>query len=159
MNHFSVYLFRLPLFAVLVMLLASCSSTKTSQCRRFIRALDQGTTTLDRLDFTQMTGNQAADQVDLSIDLLKTVELRDETILSFQNRAVAIYKQIGTALRDTSSIATLVKDLKPTPKGLQTRNAAQVQVIEAIATLEQSTQEATVLLAEIEEYCLTPSQP
>lgn len=154
MNHSSPHRFRLPLYALIVLLLASCTPTKTSQCRRLIQSLDQGTTTLNRLELTPMTGSQAADQVQLSVEAIKTVQLTDETIISFQTRAVALYEQIGTTLRETSGIATMVSNLQPTPKGLQTRNQAQTQVAKAIATLEQSTQDATVLLAEIEEYCL-----
>jgi hypothetical protein len=106
-----------------------------------------------------MTGIQAADQVKLSVEAIKTVPLTDETIIRFQTRAVSLYEQIGTTLRETSGVATMVSNLQPTPQGLQTRNTAQVKVAKAIATLEQSTQDATVLLAEIEEYCLKPPQP
>lgn len=150
MNHS----FRLPLYALIVLLLASCTPTKTSQCRRLIQALDQGTTTLNRLEITPMTGTQAADQVQLSIEALKTVPLTDETIISFQTRAVAFYEQIATTLRETSGVATMVSNLQPTPQGLQTRNTAQAKVAKAIATLKKSTQDATVLLAEIQDYCL-----
>ncbi|WP_156823993.1 hypothetical protein [Oscillatoria acuminata] len=154
MNHSLPHQFRFPLYALIVLLLASCTPTKTSQCRRLIQALDQGTTTLNRLELTPMTGSQAADQVEFSLEAIKTVQLTDETNISFQNRAIALYGKIGTALRETSGIATMVSNLQPTPQGLQTRNQAQTQVAEAIATLEQSTQDATVLLAEIEQYCL-----
>ncbi|MCT7958311.1 hypothetical protein [Laspinema palackyanum] len=159
MNHSFPHRFRLPLYALILLLLASCTSTKTSQCRRLIQALDQGTTTLNRLELTPMTGSQAADQVELSLEGIKTVQLTDETIISFQTRAVAFYEQIGTALRETSAIATMVSNLQPTPKGLQTRKQAQTQVAKAIASIKQSTQDATVLLAEIEEYCLPQPQP
>ena len=154
MNHSFPHRFRLPLWALLVLVLASCTPTKTSQCRRLIHALDQGTTTLNRLELTPMTGSQAADQVELSIEAIKTIPLTDETIISFQTRAVAFYEKIGTTLRETSGVATMVSNLQPTPQGLQTRNQAQTKVAEAIATLEQSTQDATVLLIEIQEYCL-----
>ncbi|HEY9836795.1 MAG TPA: hypothetical protein V6D27_07840 [Vampirovibrionales bacterium] len=154
MNHSSPHPFRLSLYALIVLLLASCTPTKTSECRRLIQALDQGTTTLNRLELTPMTGSPAADAVERSIEGIKTVQLTDETIISFQTRAVALYQQIATTLRETSGIATMVSNLEPTPKGLQTRNTAQAQVASAIASIEQSTQDVTVLLAEIEEYCL-----
>ncbi len=154
MNHSDPHHLHLPLCAVLILLLASCSPTKTSQCRRLIRVLDQSSTALDRLELTPMTGNQAASQVDLSIEALKTSPLTDETIIRFQTRAIAIYEQISIALRDTSGIATMVSNLQPTPKGLQTQNAAKAQVAEAIASIEQSTQDAAILLGEIEQYCL-----
>ncbi len=159
MNHSFPHRFRLPLYALIVLLLASCTPTKTRECRRLIHALDQGTTTLNRLELTPMTGSQAADQVKLSVEAIKTVPLTDETIIRFQTRAVSLYEQIGTTLRETSGVATMVSNLQPTPQGLQTRNTAQAKVAKAIATLEQSTQDATVLLAEIEEYCLKPPQP
>ncbi|MCT7969032.1 hypothetical protein NG799_22220 [Laspinema sp. D1] len=159
MNHSFPHRFRLPLYALILLLLASCTPTKTSQCRRLIQALDQGTTTLNRLELTPMTGSQAADQVELSLEAIKTVQLTDETIINFQTRAVAFYEQIGTTLRETSGIATMVSNLQPTPKGLETRNQAQTQVAKAIASIKQSTQDATVLLAEIEEYCLPKPQP
>lgn len=159
MNHLSPHRFRLSLYALILLLLASCTPTKTSQCRRLIQALDQGTTTLNRLEVTPVTGSQAADRVKLSIETIKTVELTDETIISFQTRAVAFYEQIETTLRETSGIATRVSNLPPTPKGLQTRNKAQAEVAKAIASIEQSTQDATVLLTEIEQYCLPQPQP
>ncbi|MCT7960320.1 hypothetical protein NG791_06515 [Laspinema sp. D1] len=159
MNHSFPHRFRLPLYALILLLLASCTPTKTSQCRRLIQALDQGTTTLNRLELTPMTGSQAADQVELSLEAIKTVQLTDETIINFQTRAVAFYEQIGTTLRETSGIATMVSNLQPTPKGLETRNQAQTQVAKAIASIKQSTHDATVLLAEIEEYCLPKPQP
>lgn len=159
MNPFSPHRFHLPLYTLIILLLVSCTATKTSQCRRLIRTLDQSTTTLNRLEFTPRTGSQAEDQVELSIEAIKTVQLTDETIISFQTRAVAFYEQIATTLRETSGVATMVSNLQPTPQGLQTRNAAQAKVAKAIATLEQSTQDATVLLTEIQEYCLKQPQP
>ncbi|MCT7984153.1 hypothetical protein NG796_12690 [Laspinema sp. A4] len=159
MNHSSPHPFRLSLYVLLLLLLASCTPRKTSECRRLIQALDQGTTTLNRLELTPMTGSPAADAVERSIEGIKTVQLTDETIISFQTRAVALYQQIATTLRETSGIATMVSNLEPTPKGLQTRNTAKAQVASAIASIEQSTQDATVLLAEIEQYCLPQSQP
>ncbi|WP_254566692.1 hypothetical protein [Oscillatoria sp. HE19RPO] len=159
MNHSFPHRFRRPLYALILLLLASCTPTKTSQCRRLIQALDQGTTTLNRLELTPMTGSQAADQVQLSVESIKTLQLTDETIIGFQTRAVALYEQIGTTLRETSGVATMVSNLQPTPKGLQTRNQAQTQVAKAIATLEKSTQDVTVLLADIDEYCLKQPQP
>ncbi|MCT7980227.1 hypothetical protein [Laspinema olomoucense] len=159
MNHSSPHRFHLPLSALLVLLLASCTPIKTRECRRLIQALDQGTTTLNRLELTPLTGSQAADAVELSVKAIKTISLTDETIISFQTRAVALYEQIGTTLRETSGIATMVSNLQPTPKGLQTRNTAQTQVAKAIASIKQSTEDATVLLAEIEEYCLRQPEP
>lgn len=154
MNPSFSHRFPLPLFALLVLVLASCTPIKTRECRRLIQVLDQGTTTLNRLELTPMNGSQAAEQVQLSVEAIKTVPLTDETIISFQTRAVALYAQIGTALQETSGIATMVSNLQPTPQGLQTRNSAQAQVTSAIASIEQSTQDASVLLADIEEYCL-----
>lgn len=148
----------LSLCALVMLLVAGCTNTKVSQCRRLMLAIDKGNILLNSFAIDPASGGQLADALDATIAQFNQVKFTDETIVGFQTRAIAIQEQISHAFRDTSSVVNLVSDVQPTPDGLQTVKAAKAHVDGAIASVEQAAEKADALSGDIERYC-TDSTP
>ncbi|MFM6201062.1 MAG: hypothetical protein ACKPE1_18315, partial [Dolichospermum sp.] len=96
---FSRYPVIAPVTLSIALLITSCSDTKTSQCQRLIKAVNQGTSLIDT-----KKGQQVSTSLKLSKDLknvtqeLQKLNLKDPKLKEFESGFIKVFDNLSQAI-------------------------------------------------------------
>ncbi len=120
-------------------LVVSCTSTRVYQCNKLTEVINKA----DRVTQTAKTGRPAdlietADGLDQIIQELKTVEVKDEKLLSLRESFVLMYGDLGQLFRNTA-IAISKQDRQ----GIKSY----------LVSLKEANNQDKILVQDINRYC------
>lgn len=156
---FSRYPVIAPVALSIALLITSCSDSKTSQCQRLIKAVNQGTSLIDT-----KKGQQVSTSLKLSQDLknvtqeLQKLNLKDPKLKEFETSFIEIFDHLSQAIGKASKALGDTKTAEVSSDGKIKIQKARREIDSALTTAAKTAgKQSDTLAVQLNKYC-SPEQ-
>ena len=152
---FSRYPVIAPVALSIALLITSCSDSKTSQCQRLIKAVNQGTPLIDT-----KKGQQVSTSLKLSQDLknvtqeLQKLNLKDPKLKEFESGFIKVFDHLSQAIGKAAKALGDTKTAEVSSDGKIKIQKARREIDSALTTAAKTAgKQSDTLAVELNKYC------
>jgi hypothetical protein len=146
---------------ILTLVVAGCSGTKSSQCKRLINIINKGVYIID-----SNKGKQVKTSLQMSKDLvevtksLKEANITDSKLQEFQGNFVKVFQDLSQAITKASQALDLAKNAEASSSGRTKIEKARSQIDNALTTAAKTAgKKSDELGNQLNDYCEVESHP
>ena len=152
---FSRYPVIAPVTLSIALLITSCSDSKTSQCQRLIKAVNQGTSLIDT-----KKGQQVSTSLKLSKDLknvtqeLQKLNLKDPKLKEFESGFIKVFDNLSQAIGKAAKALANTKTAEVSSDGRIKIQKARREIDSALTTAAKTAgKQSDTLAVQLNKYC------
>ncbi|MBD2443707.1 hypothetical protein H6G25_11025 [Dolichospermum sp. FACHB-1091] len=152
---FSRYPVIAPVAVSIALLITSCSDSKTSQCQRLIKAVNQGTSLIDT-----KKGQQVSTSLKLSKDLknvtqeLQKLNLKDPKLKEFESGFIKVFDNLSQAIGKAAKALANTKTAEVSSDGRIKIQKARREIDSALTTAAKTAgKQSDTLAVQLNKYC------
>jgi hypothetical protein len=141
-----------------VALLASgCNETKVAQCQRLMKAVNEGSTLIDKNKGQQVTTSlQLAKDLEKVTKTIEQMNLKDPELQKFQKGFVKQFETISQAIAKAGKALGAAKKAEASATGRERMQKARTEIDTALTSANNAAKKSDSLEDEVKTHCNQP---